>query len=161
MGRDGLAGLVVLATSLYLYWTTFAIEANPLVPVSPAFYPRLVIAGTALLAVLLVVSDVLARRRRAPVPAGTGGEPAPRPRYGMVLLLFAIFGAYVLALPYAGFRLATPAFVAAMQVALARPRGARGWALVAAVALVTTFGVYVIFDQYLQVLLPRGLWSGF
>jgi hypothetical protein len=43
MGRDTIAGLVVLVVSLALFGLTFRIQSNPLVPVSPAFYPRLVL----------------------------------------------------------------------------------------------------------------------
>ncbi|MFZ2648956.1 MAG: tripartite tricarboxylate transporter TctB family protein, partial [Burkholderiaceae bacterium] len=85
----------------------------------------------------------------------------PRPRYGRVILMFAVFGAYVLALPHLGFRIATFAFVAGMQLGLEPPRSKRGWARVAIVALIATAGTYYTFDQYLQVLLPRGNWTDF
>ena len=79
----------------------------------------------------------------------------------MVAVMFALFGAYVLALPLAGFRIATFAFVVAMQAALDPPRGMRRWAIVAIVALVATAATYYTFDSYLQVLLPRGRWTDF
>ena len=156
MGRDGIAGLAVLVASLALYRATFAIESNPLVPVSPAFYPRLVLGTTAILSLALLVSDVLAVRagRR---PSGT----PQRLRYGLVAILFAIFAVYVLALPYLGFRVATFAFLVVMQSAIEPPKGWRRAGLVAAVALATTLVTYYTFDSYLQVLLPRGLWTGF
>lgn len=152
MGRDGLTGLVVLAACLALYGATFAIEHNPLVPIGPAFYPRIVLGITAAFAVILVAADVFARRRAVPVPI----VPRRPLRYGMVVMMFALFGAYVLALPYLGFRIATVAFVAAMQAALEPPRGWRGWAFVMVVAVVSTAVIYYTFDQYLKVLLPRG-----
>ncbi len=158
MGRDGITGLVILVGSLALYWATLSIQSNPLVPVSPAFYPRLVLGATALLGAILVARDVLARRavRAAGVVARTA-----RPRYGMVVLMFAIFAAYALALPYVGFRIATFAFVAVMQLALEPARGARRWIAVLVVALATTLVAYYVFEEYLQVLLPRGAWTGF
>lgn len=157
MGRDAITGLVVLAASLALYAATLGLERNSLVPISPAFYPRIVLGITAALAAILVVADVMAHRR-----AGAIAQP-PRPhlRYAMVVLIFAIFGAYVLALPYVGFRIATFAFVAATQAALEPPRGTRRWAIVAIVALITTAGTYYTFDAYLDVLLPRGRWTDF
>jgi putative tricarboxylic transport membrane protein len=51
--------------------------------------------------------------------------------------------------------------VAGAQSLLEPPRGARGYAIVAATALVTTLATYVLFERYLQVLLPRGRWTGF
>jgi len=157
MGRDAITGLVVLAASLALYGATFGLEQSPLVPIGPAFYPRIVLGITAALAAVLVAADVLVRRRAGAAPS----PPRPKLRYAMVAAMFALFGAYVLALPYAGFRIATFAFVVAMQAALDPPRGMRPWAIVAIVALVATAGTYYTFDSYLQVLLPRGRWTDF
>ncbi len=157
MGRDAITGLVVLAASLALYGATLGLEKSPLVPIGPAFYPRIVLGITAALAAILVAVDVLARRRAGAAPS----PPRPKLRYAMVAVMFALFGAYVLALPYAGFRVSTFAFVVAMQAALDPPRGMRRWAIVAIVALVATAGTYYTFDSYLQVLLPRGRWTDF
>ena len=55
--------------------------------------------------------------------AEAGG--APRRNYRLVVIAFAIVGAYVALLPLLGFRLATVLFVAALQAALDRPRTAR------------------------------------
>src|SRR5690348_8372004 len=119
MGRDTIAGLVVLVVSLVLFGLTFRIQSNPLVPVSPAFYPRLVLGATMVLSALMVVFDLMKRRRAPPVPAKAA---AAKPRYDMVVILFAIFGAYVLILPYLGFRIGTAVFLAVMQYAMSRPR---------------------------------------
>lgn len=163
MGRDTITGLAVLAASLVLLWATIGLERHPMVPVGPAFYPRIVLGITAAMALLLVALDLVARRRSASLPAqpvppreGEGG-----PNYRLVAIAFGIFAAYVLALPYLGFRIATLAFLVAMQVALETPRGARRWAIVLAVAVVATFAGYFAFERYLHVLLPRGRWTDF
>jgi len=162
MGRDGIAGLVILAGSVAFYWATLSIEANPLVPVSPAFYPRLVLGITAILGAALLASDLLARRAARAKSGGVAAAPAgSRPRYGMVALLFAIFIGYVFLLPPFGFRVATFAFVVVMQLALEPPKTPRRWIVVLVVAVVTTFVCYHTFEDYLQVLLPRGRWTGF
>ena len=159
MGRDAITGLVVFAASLFLFWATLGLERHPLVPVGPEFYPQLVLGVTAFLALLLVVSGVIAHRR-APVPA-----PAmftARANYTLVAVAFAIFAVYVIALPYLGFRLATFAFLVAMPLAFELPRGSRKrWIVVFVVALVATVVIYLAFESYLQVLLPRGRWTGF
>ena len=155
IGRDGWAGLVVLAFCAVLYWLTLGIKGNPLVPIGPEFYPRIVIAVTAAFAALLVGADLLAR------PKAAKPRPVARPNYALVASTFAIFGIYVAALPYLGFRIATFVYVAATAVLLARPRDARGWATVLVLALVTAAVTYFVFERYLSVLLPRGRWSGF
>ena len=158
MGRDAITGLVILAASLFLFWITLGLERHPLVPVGPEFYPQLVLGTTALLALLLVVSDVVRHRRQQPSPA----TPAVRANYTLVVVAFAIFTIYVLALPYLGFRVSTFAFLIALQLALEPPRGTRRrWVLVLVVAAVATVIIHFVFENYLQVLLPRGRWTGF
>ena len=157
MGRDAITGLVVFATSVLLFWATLGLQRHPLVPVGPEFYPQLVLGVTGFLALLLVVSDVVAHRRGQVAAAST-----VRANYKLVVIAFAIFAIYVIALPYLGFRVATFAFLLAMPLALEPARGARTRLIVVCiVALVATIVIYLVFDSYLQVLLPRGRWTGF
>ena len=150
LSRDGVAGLVCLGGSLWFLALTRGLPHPALVPIGPAFYPRILLTVTALLGAALVVSDLLSRRRAAAAPA----------RYRLVLLAFAIFAAYVALMPMLGYRVATFLFVGALQATLEPPRGARWW-LVLAVALATTLVTYYIFERYLSVLLPRGRLTGF
>jgi len=157
IGRDGWAGLVVLAFCAVLWWLTLGIRGNPLVPVGPEFYPRIVIGFTAALAALLVVADLVEHRtgEAAPAAAPSGLN------YPLVAATFAAFGAYVLALPWLGFRAATFLYVLAAAALLARPRDAKGWAKLAVLAAVTALVTHLVFEHYLLVLLPRGKWTGF
>jgi putative tricarboxylic transport membrane protein len=158
VGRDAITGLVILAASLFLFWITLGLKRHPLVPVGPEFYPQLVLGATALLALLLVISDVVRQRHARPLPSA----PAARANYTLVVIAFAIFAVYVIALPYLGFRLATFAFLIALPLALEPPRSARRrWVLVLVVALLATVVTHLVFENYLQVLLPRGRWTGF
>jgi putative tricarboxylic transport membrane protein len=152
MSRDGITGLAVLAASLVLFGLTLELKQNPLVPIGPGFYPRIVLGITAVLAAALVVFDFL------------GAEQAPKTaavNYRLVFVVFAIFGLYVGALPFVGFRLSTFVFVAALQAVLDFPRSRKDWIVVAVTALVTTAVTYVVFEHTLHVLLPRGRWTGF
>jgi hypothetical protein len=157
IGRDGWAGLVVLAFCAVLWWLTLGIRGNPLVPIGPEFYPRIVIGFTALLAALLVAADLVQHRAGRAPPAAA---PA-RLNYALVAATFAAFGAYVLALPWLGFRAATFLYVAAAAALLARPRDAKGWVKIVVLAAVTALVTYFVFEHYLLVLLPRGKWTGF
>jgi putative tricarboxylic transport membrane protein len=151
LSRDGVAGLVCLGGSLWFLALTRGLPQPALVPIGPAFYPRILLTITALLSAALVVSDLVRRRRAA--------RPAPV-RYGLVLLTFAIFSVYVALLPSLGYRVATFLFVGGLQATLERPHGRR-WGLVLAVALATTLATYYVFERYLSVLLPRGRLTGF
>jgi putative tricarboxylic transport membrane protein len=155
IGRDGIAGLACLGGSLWLLVLTRGLPRAALVPIGPAFYPRIVLGVMAALAVLLIAGDVLARRRSRPHRA----EAGPRRNYRLVALTFAVFAVYVFALPLLGFRVATTLFVLALQVVLA-PAGPRHWPRVIIVAVVTALVTHLVFEGYLSVLLPRGRWTG-
>jgi putative tricarboxylic transport membrane protein len=157
IGRDGIAGLVLLAISLVLLVKSFQLPSLPIVPVGPGFYPAIVLSFMAAASALLVLQDLM--RRRASAIAG--GHDAPRRNYRLVVIAFAIVGGYVLLLPLLGYRVATVLFVGALQAALDRPRTARQWVVLAAIALGTAAVSYFIFERYLLVLLPRGAWTGF
>ncbi|MGQ0651950.1 MAG: tripartite tricarboxylate transporter TctB family protein [Betaproteobacteria bacterium] len=152
LSKDGWSGLAVLAASLVLLGFTAGLKDNPLVPIGPGFYPRIVLGLTAALAAALVVFDLFGKRK-----ASAAGEVNHR----LVLLVFLIVGLYIGLLPFLGFRLSTLLFVPALQVALEWPKDRRGWLTVAITAAVTTVVAYVLFERYLQVLLPRGRWTGF
>ena len=150
LGRDGIAGLVCLGGSLWFLALTRGLPQPALVPIGPAFYPRILLGITVVLSAALVVADLLNRRRAVVAPA----------RYRLVILAFLIFATYVALLPALGYRAATFLFVAALQAVLEPPRGARWWRVLA-VALLTTLVTYYVFERYLSVLLPRGRLTGF
>jgi hypothetical protein len=150
LSKDGWSGLAVLAASLLLFWATLGLKDSPLVPIGPGYYPRIVLGVTALLALGVFLFSF----RQKP-------DKAERLNYGAVVLHFAVFGLYAVALPWLGFRVATFAYVAAANALLDPPRGLKGWARVALIAGLTAAATYVVFEQYLTVLLPRGRWTGF
>jgi putative tricarboxylic transport membrane protein len=157
IGRDGIAGLILLGISLFLLFKSFQLPSLPIVPVGPGFYPAIVLSFMAAASALLVLQDLMKRR----AVAGDGAGDAPRRNYRLVVIAFAIVGAYVVLLPLLGFRLATVLFVGALQAALDRPRSARQWVVLATIALGTAVVSYFVFERYLLVLLPRGTWTGF
>jgi putative tricarboxylic transport membrane protein len=152
LSRQGWTGLAALAVSLVLFWATLDLKPNPLVPLGPGFYPRLVLGLTAVLAVALIAFD-FARKQEPGSPSGAN--------YALVLAVFVIFGLYAGALPALGFRISTFLFVAVLQATLDPPRSARAWIAIAVSAVVTTAASYYVFERYLQVLLPRGRWTDF
>jgi putative tricarboxylic transport membrane protein len=152
LSRDGWAGLAVLAASRVLFALTLGLKESPLVPIGPGFYPRIVLGLTAVLAAALVMFDFLDGQKTRFIEKAS---------YGTVLLHFALFGLYVIALPWLGFRVATVAYIALANASLDWPASAKGWARVGAIALIATTVVYFAFERYLSVLLPRGAWTGF
>jgi len=158
IGREGVTGLFACAASLVLFWLTLGLEKNPLVPIGPGFYPRLVLGATAVLGFALFVADLLRQRAR---PRAGSAAPAGRLNYLLVALTFAVFGIYVLLLPLLGYRVATFLFVLCCCFLLEPPRGVALWLRGPVLAAATTLATYFTFEDYLAVLLPRGSWTGF
>jgi len=155
VSRDGIAGLAVLAASLVLFALTLDLKDSPMVPVGPGFYPRIVLALTALLSLGLVVSDVLSRKEKPKE------QPKQKLNYPLVAISFGVFALYAVALPWLGFRIATVLFVGGANALLDPPRGAGGWARALVLALLTSLVTWFVFERELSVLLPRGKWTGF
>lgn len=145
LNRDAVIGALALAVSLVFLGATRGLPQAALVPIGPAFYPRILFLVTAGLSVLLLLNGL----RQAPA------APGPAVTYHLVLLTFGVFIAYLVALPWLGYRIATALFVAGLSPVLERPRG-RGWLVVAILAVVTSLFTYYVFEVYLSVLLPRG-----
>ncbi|HEX6156693.1 MAG TPA: tripartite tricarboxylate transporter TctB family protein [Burkholderiales bacterium] len=151
LSKDGWSGLAILLASLVLFGLTLGLKDNPLVPIGPGFYPRIVLGVTAILALSVLVLDFVDKKQTKTEKAG----------YGMVVAMFAVFGLYCGALPFLGFRIATLLYLAATNAMLDVPRTAKGWGRVALVSVITTVVVYYVFERYLTVLLPRGRWTNF
>ena len=154
LGRDGIAGLVCLAGSLLLFWVSRGLPQPALVPIGPAFYPRILLGLTAALSAALLVSDLRRRGEAPPAAAATGS-------YRLVVRSFLIIAVYVFLLPVLGYRVATLGFVAVLQATLDPPSSGRAWALVAVMAVAAVIVTYYVFEVYLSVLLPRGRLTGF
>jgi len=153
VSRDGYAGLAVLAASLVLFALTLDLKDNPMVPVGPGFYPRIVLGLTALLSLGLVVSDFFSKKNK------TKENANPKYNYPLVAMSFGVFALYCVALPGLGFRIATFAYVVASNALLAPPRSARGWASTVILGFATAAVTWFVFERELSVLLPRGRWT--
>jgi putative tricarboxylic transport membrane protein len=156
--RDSISGLVCLTISLTLLVMTFSLPPATMVPIGPAFYPRIVLCLTAVLSALLIAIDVRSMRALSTrgVPPAAVGSP---PNYRLVLATFILFGLYIALLPGLGFRISTFLFVLALEVTLEMPRDTKQWVLAVAVAIATSAACHFVFEDYLSVLLPRGTWS--
>ena len=162
MSRDSISGLVCLAISLILLALTFNLPPAAMVPIGPAFYPRVVLLLTAVLSATLIILDVrgMQAARGAGATSTAAASTGPAPNYRLVLATFVLFGLYIGLLPGLGFRISTFLFVLVLQVTMEWPRTPLRWVLAFAVAIGTSAVCHFVFEDYLQVLLPRGTWSG-
>lgn len=165
LSRSGIAGLVCLAISIWFLFLTRGLPPPIMVPIGPAFYPRIVLSFMAICSALLVAMDLIAFRRRriaspAKQPAKVQKPATARPNYPLVVATFVEFLVYILLLPGLGFRITTTVFVFALQITLEWPSSWKRWLVVILVAIGTTVVCFIAFEYYLLILLPRGDWTG-
>ena len=160
VNRDTVIAIVLLLACAVLAAASFQIREPDYGQLSPATWPRVVVGALALLSVIYLVQSV---RKGVPEPVEgeTGDEAGPGGIAGFisywrnVFWCFALFLAYLLAMPYLGMLLGGLAFVFLLLNALG------GWqpkqmALHAVIALVTVGGMWALFTFGLHVLLPPG-----
>lgn len=161
--QNMVAGIACLALSLGMLVLTRGLPQSSFVPVGPDFYPRIVLVIMAVLSAMLIAIDLWPQGAKAAEAAEASAAAAPAPEkrnYRLVGVSYAVFTGYVILLPLVGYRVSTFLFVAALQGVFDPPRGARGWVLLMVSGLATSLVTYVVFNDYLSVLLPRGHWTG-
>jgi putative tricarboxylic transport membrane protein len=146
---DAVIGLGLLIFAALYFQQSFAITTG-FAPdrLGPTFFPRLLAAVLALLALMLIARAAGNRSERAPPPTA---------RVGVFIGVVGLMALYALALPRVGFLLGTPVLVG-IVVAL---MGLREWRPLLGTAIGVTLALYLVFDRFLHVLLPPGLLSGF
>ena len=153
MGRDGVAGLLLLALSALLAVQTREIPRSPFLPLGADFFPRVLLILLAAGGLLLLALDILRHRQQG---ATREGLPRFRDVPRSIPLIFAVFAGYVFLMPIMGFVLATLAFVAVAQVLLG-PHRPRDLPRIGLLAAGTAAAMYLVFERYLHVFLPSGL----
>lgn len=150
--RDRLVALVLLGVCAFFWLQTYSIRTPPFAEfqeLGPAWFPRLIAAVLAAFSLILLVQ-------------GGGGAPrldraalaAALSRYRDPLFALGLFAGYVLLVPLLGYVPATAIYLVVMQLVL-RPRRGRALALVTFGSIVFAWGIAVLFEQFLHVVLPR------
>ncbi|MGH7277209.1 MAG: tripartite tricarboxylate transporter TctB family protein, partial [Candidatus Rokuibacteriota bacterium] len=97
MHRDAVVGGLLALLSVVLLWQTRGIPHPPLLPIGPAFYPRVVLAVFLVLSLVLMVSGL-----RAGFARPDWDWRAWVARYRLILGSFLLFALYVVAMPLLG-----------------------------------------------------------
>ena len=143
------AAIIMLLLCLFMIWQSLLLSLRDKLGPGPGFFPF----WLALIGAVLSAAVFLQTLRE---PATAGDEPL-LPREGAsIVRISAIVGLAVVAsvvTPLLGFRLTMLIFAAALSIAL----GARNPLAIAAFSLVSSFGVYHVFNNWLEVVLPQGL----
>jgi hypothetical protein len=143
---DVVIGVLLVGLAGAVLWLSSDISAPPFVPLSPAFFPRILAGILAGLSLLLVARAVRG------LPAARGG----RGPLGPAAVVFGSLAAYIFAIPRLGFYASTFLFLLVLGTLLGdRTKAALLRAL--GVAAAATVGCFVVFTRYLNLLLPEGI----
>ncbi|MEZ5861384.1 MAG: tripartite tricarboxylate transporter TctB family protein [Geminicoccaceae bacterium] len=146
MQQDRIVGIGLLAGGAVLLYETFSFRVNDWEPLGMAFWPRVLLAVLGLCAVFLIAKGRLDDGPFLSVHARS-------------FLALGIGVAYVVLLPRIGFLLLTPAFLFATSLLIGRELRWQRLVEAAALALVTTLVLDLVFKKVLLVQLPEGLWG--
>ena len=147
-GRDGKIGVFLLIVSLLLCYGALKLGIGKTHDPGPGFFPFLAGLIIALLSLILIISSFRAQPRYAlpPGPLLTG-------RAVLTLGVFLITGLLV---EKAGFFICT--FLVTM--AILRINGVKKLPFLLLVAILTSLGIYLVFNVLLDVRLPLGILRG-
>lgn len=146
-----LTALLFLALGLITIWQSYDMPIGSLRQLKPGFFPNVFGGLLTGLSVLMLIGLLRSRPQNTDA---VGEQGADEPVHWRGLLSFIGIFALFLAVSY------TLGFVIAMFVALAASGfvlGLRGWRL-AVLAISTTAAIWLIFDLWLGVSLPPGIW---
>lgn len=157
LNRDTLIAIALLLICGALTMASFEIREPDYGQLSPAAWPRAILGAFGLLSFIYLIQS-LGQGPDAPNPDAPKGVAAFIAYWRNVIWCFALFGAYLVSIPYLGILLGGVAFVFLLLTALG---GFQRWLLHVAISLVTVGGMWAIFTFALRVILPRGEWTGF
>lgn len=168
LNQDTIIAIVLLLISGGLMVASFDIREPDYGQLSPAAWPRAVVAALGVLSLIYLLQSLAGTPAGGDVPetGGTSGSPeakAGAPRVGAgffgywrnVIWCFVLFLGYLLALPYLGMLIGAVTFAFLLMSALG------GWqprqlALHAVIAIIAVGGMWALFTFGLKVPLPSG-----
>lgn len=149
MTKDRLFSTCILLFCLLMYVATYDFASGPTVgAVGPEVFPRAVIAVTALLAGISLLTSFINKSEKR---IDLRGVPHKYRAVGFLLLLFLL---YAFALPVVGFVPATLGFMFIGQATLRGLSRRKDVITNVVVTVLSTLVVYFVFTEALNILLP-------
>lgn len=147
--REALFGAAMLVAGLLLFMHTYADQYQNLLTnnaehVSPMFYSRVILGGWCLMALGMCVQPLLSQKNIS--------KPF---NWRSVFIALGMIGLLVTAISYVGFVIAASLFFFAFAVYL----GFKNKLVAALAAVGISYGIFLIFDMVLGVILPVPLFS--
>lgn len=158
MGRDAVIGLIIVVMSILLLFNTMGIPTPPIVPLGPAFYPRILLGLLLIMGMILFILGILKGR-------SSGDKKSEKKkvlederwliRYKKIIWGFVVFGLYILFIPIIGFYVSTAIVLVILQGILGY-RELKQFSIFFMISIITTVCIYLIFEKYLMVVFPKG-----
>lgn len=149
---DIVISLLLMALSAALFVETFGMQKVHLAIIGAKLWPRIVVIVLFFLSAIYFIQSVRATRPPPSAPFSLKGWLVENRN---VIGCFAIYGLFLLTLPYLGMLLGGSLFVFATLTFIGR-RDLRGHLIHALVAIVTIGGMWAMFRFGLGVILPEG-----
>ncbi len=149
--RDGASAGVLALVALYALVESARLDAGTVTRPGPGFFPFVLSAALLLTSIALLAQAW--RRLRPAAPAAGEGDAGRRP-WALAATVVAL-ATYIAIFEWVGFVLATIALLTFLFGALGRYR----WPVAIAGSVAVTLASYLVFNTWLQVRLPAGLWG--
>ncbi|MEM6933905.1 MAG: tripartite tricarboxylate transporter TctB family protein [Pseudomonadota bacterium] len=157
LNRDTFVAIGLLIICGGLMVASFDIREPDYGQLSPAAWPRAIIVAITVLSAIYLIHSLRAD------PAGSSTDPKPGwtelfAQWRNVIAVFVLFLAYLTAIPWFGMLISGMIFVFCLLSALG---GLRYSLLHAVISVISMGGMWLLFTYALDVILPRGEWTGF
>ena len=153
-----IGNVVILVFFLFMLLESFKLqEIRRFGEIGSGFWPILILALASLLSAILLISSLMKRKEKGGKEAGEFSSPesiASRTRARRIVVISSVATlAYIFAMQWIGFALATLFYVLAFIVILGERRK---WVLVFSPVLVTVF-ILVVFSKFIAIPFPKGI----
>ncbi|GAA0327380.1 hypothetical protein GCM10008967_17350 [Bacillus carboniphilus] len=153
MVKDRIAGIVLLLFCGFFYYQSTLVDVKDLTKISAVFFPRLILGLIALLAVVLLIQSFLKKEVQAKKET-----EANKGKKGIVWIIFALFGLYVISLELLGFIVASFLFITVTYfLILPEKKPIKTHVFALSGLLVVTIALSLVFEKLLYVFLPQGI----
>lgn len=161
MNHDRIAGIVILVFSAFFYYQSFGISNQNLTGLEATFFPRVLLTAIAALALLLLIRSFFIKSTAVKKVEQGEEEAATQRKWWKVPLIFALFAIYILLIDILGFTVSSFLFMTIVYLiaitATPLKKTIKKHAVSIGFLLVVSITLTFIFERFLSVYLPKGL----
>lgn len=160
MNRDRIASIVILAFCAFFYYESFGISTQNLTGLEASFFPRVLLGSIAVLAILLLIRSFIIKKPAAVKKEEAGEGVKEKNKWWQVWVIFALFAVYIFFIDILGFTISSFLFMTVVYfiaVPISIRENFKRHAISVAFLLLVSVALTFIFETFLQVYLPQGI----